>query len=98
MEAELARRQQQGADSLGPADLDSLLAASQVAAVSTGKIFDKTRGKIFVQGAVTGGGSGLRTRGPVSRGGARLGQQRSPAPPAARGRLQVTITIIITIM
>merc|ERR1719150_2383012 len=69
VEAELARRQQQGADSLGPADLDSLLASSQ--------------------GAVSGGGSGLRTRGPVSRGGARLGQQRSPAPPAARGRLQV---------
>ena len=99
MEAELARRQQQGADSLGPADLDSLLAASQVAAVCPQeKIFDKTRGKICVQGAVTGGGSGLRTRGPVSRGGARLGQQRSPAPPAARGRLQVIRTIIIMIM
>ena len=37
VEAELARRQQQGADSLGPADLDSLLAASQVAAVTAGE-------------------------------------------------------------
>ena len=51
-----------------------------------------------MQGAVSGGGSGLRTRGPVSRGGARLGQQRSPAPPAARGRLQVVISTIIKLI